>query len=157
MADEFNAKSWSENNQQVHNPRQVKNHLTQHFHNAEEAFASFSTIPQTPEAVWEFIVSQTRHSWGKTATDYRSSRRRFQANELPYTYQYVVLEEKASGEIHDFVCDRYPQAQFPVHQYRELYKECVTDLGKMRDFWINGHDEEVAENLRKFVRSGMTL
>ncbi len=153
MADEgLRGLYWEENFQTINKCRVPDYHTTK-FTNVADAFEAFSTLPHNKSAYWEFMISQMQNGWAKDATCYENERRKFHAT-LPCAYQYVVMENREDGTIHDFVCDRFPTKQFPMCEFRELYKEVVQDMTQLCQFWIDGHRDDIKRKLNEYRRKG---
>ncbi len=72
-------------------------------------------------------------------------------------YQYVLVERRSDGEVIDFVCDHFPQKEYPVRDYKELYRETVTDLTQLTQYWIDGHNADTRRELNAFRRRGKDI
>ena len=156
MADEGLRGLYWEENVQTHNNSRVPCAQFKKYNNPEEAFEGFMTLNFTRENMWNFISSQMQDTWDQKATHYSNARRQFHKT-LPTGYQYVVMEHRRDGTISDFVCDRFPEKQYPVYVYKELYREVATDLTQLTQFWIDGHRPEVKRKLVEFLRKGMFI
>ncbi len=146
---------WEENVQTSHGPRVADYHTTI-YKTPEEAFEAFETLPKTRSDFWNFFVSQAQNGWSHSASHYQSARRNFHKT-LPSAYQFCVMEDRRDGTITDFVCDRFPEKQFPVYHFKELYREVVQDLTQLTQFWIDGHDEPTKRRLEQFRRAGNAI
>ncbi len=153
MADEGLRGLYWEENDQTHNSGRVACPQFKKYENPEDAFEGFMTMNFTRENCWNYIASQMQDTWDERATHYVNARRQFHKS-LPSCYQYCVMEKRDDGTIHDFVCERFPQKQYPVYEYKELYREVATDLTQLTQFWINGHRDDVKRKLTEYLRKG---
>ncbi len=153
LADQHMRHALFDRNEGTYNRRNVPTHWDKKFDDPDEAFRAFSCLPHNRAAYWDFFISQNQGNWLKRASRYTNARRQFQKT-LPPIYTFVILEDRDTGEVQDFVCDHFPESQYPVRRFKELYREVVTDMTKLTQFWIDGHNEDVHKVLTTAQRRG---
>ncbi len=142
---------------EYHGPSYAKDHWKNLFTDEEDAFYSFMCLPKTYEAMWGFYVSQcdTKLFRGcKPPAGYRTLRRRA-ISRLPKMKERCIMENLSTNEIREFETeDEFPAKDYPVAEWRELYRETRANLDELGRFWASTHKDSRCDELRREIANG---
>ncbi len=118
-------------------------------------FRVFASLQPTRQAHWDFIRWQWLLSGGNKVHTYDWQRKKL-ILELPPTDQFgIVRERQGQHKKFEYRQVTYPQKRFPRRKYEDLYRETITSLKDLLQYWIDLHNDDVREKLMAQKEKGM--
>ena len=103
----------------------------------QEAFNYFYTLTKKQE-IWDFVRSVSGMMFRGGAKSYQSHKRELYKT-VPRLQQYVEVRHIVTGEEKCFHCVKYPQGQYPVTEWEEIYRETRTNIPDLVDLFVSRH------------------